>query len=152
MIKSDLISGFVMLLVSIYVYISALSFPKSDYQLSGPAFYPQLMAILLGIVSITLIIRSVRSLKNNEHGEKVRINNPKKVIASMVATLIYVLILKTVGFLIATFIYLTVLILIMQPQKNKILISILVSFIMTGAVYFIFAVLFAASLPMGIFF
>lgn len=152
MIKGDLISSSVMLLLSIYIYVSAISFPKSDYQLSGPAFYPQLMAVLLAAISIAIMARSIKSLKNNEQGKKITFNNPKKVIAAMAATLVYVLILKTAGFLITTFIYLTALILIMQPQKNKIPISVLVSLIMTGAVYFIFAVLFAASLPTGIFF
>lgn len=152
MIKTDLISGSVMLLFSACIYVSASGFPKSDYQLSGPAFYPQVMAVILAIISIVLIGRSAKSLKNNIKGEQIKINNPKKVIAAMAATLVYVLLLKTLGFLITTFIYLTALIFIMQPQKNKIPISVLISLIMTGAVYFVFAVLFSASLPMGIFF
>lgn len=152
MIITDLISGIVMLLISIYVYVSALSFPKAEYQLAGPAFYPQLMAILLALISVTLIYRSVRRLKNKEECRKVKVDNPAIVIAVMAVTLLYILVLKTLGFLITTFLYLTALVFIMQPEKKKIVTNLLVSSIMTGAVYVIFAKLFSASLPQGILF
>ncbi|HHU06851.1 MAG TPA: tripartite tricarboxylate transporter TctB family protein [Clostridiaceae bacterium] len=148
MVLTDLISGIVMLLISIYVYVSALSFPIAEYQQAGPAFYPQIMAVGLAIVSVILILRSIKRLKNGEMGPEVIVRNPKLVLAAMLATVLYVLVLKTLGFIITTFLYLAALVILMRPEK-KMLINLVIAAVMTLAVYAIFAGLFSASLPRG---
>lgn len=150
MVKADIITSIVFILLSIYVYISSLKFPKTEIQLTGPAFYPQIISILLIITSIAIIIRGVKKLKAEGDTLMQKIQNWKRVLMVMVATFIYVIVLRTLGFLITTFLYLTILILLMQPEKSKIKVSILISAAMTGVIYLIFSVLFSASLPRGI--
>ncbi len=154
--KTEIIASIIGLLLSFATYWGTLYFPKFPIYLAGPEFYPQLLSILLGGLSIALLIQTLVKKKPRREpveDEGGRGPMPKekifwKMVMAMAASVLYFLGMGFFGFLICTFLYFGFLMLLMQSKK-KILKTIIWSSANTIVTYLIFAVALKASLPMG---
>jgi hypothetical protein len=152
---SDLIAGSIGLFFSVLIYWAILSCPNYAISMAGPRFFPQLLAIVLGGLSIFLAIQAI--FKKNEiasdNVEHQETKTKKKFIAfkvpfSMFGSVAYIYTMKKLGFLISTFLFFIFLMFIMQ-EKKKIIKAVSWAIGVTAAAYIIFAVLLKASLPIG---
>ena len=60
-IKRDTLSGTLLIALSVFLWFQTISFPQLDDGHPGPALFPQLIAILLGLLGTYLLIKSLRT-------------------------------------------------------------------------------------------
>ena len=166
--RKDIISGIVIaVLDAAYIFFAGDITPflgKGASPITN-RFFPYLWGCLLMALSIVLIVRGFVHMKKEEKdkeqsaGKKVNILatikdyivDNREVIMSFSALFIYILLLKSVGFLIMTFVYLTLQILILtKKEKRNYVLAIIVGFATSIILYLIFAKVLHILLPAGI--
>ncbi|WP_058487037.1 tripartite tricarboxylate transporter TctB family protein [Defluviitalea phaphyphila] len=146
--KANLISAFIFIVLSIYVISEASHFPNyGGSEVTGPGFFPIILSIILIVLSVLLIITSI--FNKDERNTGLFEKKAVKAYITILSLLIYVMLLKYVGFIILTLIFLFGLIRF-YGMKNYIKIS-LSSIVATVSIYWIFKVLLSVPLPTGIF-
>jgi len=157
-INQEHVIGAACVLVGAIVLCLTTTFPKgatSSMQLTGPAFFPNLLAIILLALGCYQIVNGFIN-----KGEFAAFSGKdcfaamknRKVITIFViigAFIFYILFLKTLGFFITSLIFLLVLQWQLQIVWWK---SILTAFAFLGIIYLIFVKIFTISLPSGVLF
>lgn len=142
-----MIISILFVLIGIFVLIEISTFPSiGGGQVTGPDFFPRILAIGLIGLSGLLFLSSIMSKDESTTG-LFEIYAMKAYI-TMVGLLVYMILLNVVGFLIATPIFLIGLIRFYgMKHYPKLVLS---SVIVTGIIYSIFKLLLAVPLPTGI--
>ena len=117
----------------------------------GPRFFPQLVSIIMGILSFILI---VASFKSEEKSGKI-FENKLSMIMTLIILLMYAILLEIVGFVILTIFYLFIQILLLLPKeylrnKKYLVITGFVAIITPIFLYLLFYNVFSIFLPAGI--
>lgn len=158
----DMISSLVLIAVSIILFVVTFSFRQMTVSNIGPDFLPRIVAITLFILSIYLLIKASLEWskeRNIQTAEKIegapqKENNTKiyqLVIISLILMVLYLIVMPSLGFLIATTIYLSIQIYLMAPADKRSLVKIgLVSVLSSAFIYFVFRNVFYLMLPSGI--
>ncbi len=148
----DIISGSVLLVLSISMYIASLGIRKILPFGVSSAFFPKVVALFLAVISILIIAQGVRSYRQ-EKGTIFKLSD-KKVGGVVLATLLllgfYVFSLEFLGFVLTTFVYLVLQIGVLAPprQRNWTVVAIISAVVSLGA-YYSFYHLFHLILPTG---
>ncbi len=145
------------LVLGLALIIGAKALPKSKVMEIGPDFMPTVVGVLIIILAALLLVNTLRDFKLNAEGaEKAGPEecDYKRVLASLVSSVVYVNVLKPVGFILSTLIYLFLQIFILAPDdqrkpKNLIFYAVL-DVIFTLIVYFLFRYGFKIVLPAGL--
>lgn len=172
--KIDVYAGIFLLVFAIILFISTLSFQQMTVAKIGSAFFPQIASIGMGLLSFFLIISPFIQTRLNkkskqkdsavstdqytdaqelqEEGEK---SSEKKFYGLVLATLLllitYVLLMKPLGFIIASSLYLFVQMYIMSRKENRnYIIFAVVSIFSSVLVYWAFKGFFNLMLPAGL--
>ena len=157
--RKDQLAGIVCLAFSIFVYAASYSIKMTKADSLGPQFFPQIVSIVMGILSLVLIFTSTRkNLKEKKEGQAVKKsafawNLP--LLASIALLLGYYFLLKPVGFIPLTIVYLFCQMYLLFPkgsfkEKKLLVISICTSVLVPIAVYYLFYYGFQIFLPAGI--
>lgn len=155
--RKDQLSGLVFLAFSIFLYAGSYAIKMSKADSLGPQFFPRIVAIVMGVLSVIQIFGSTR--KNlKEKGKKVEkkpftFNLP--LLLSIVLLVGYYFLLKPVGFIPLTIVYLFCQMYLLFPrgsykEKKLLIISICTSVAVPIAVYYLFYYGFQIFLPAGI--
>ena len=154
----DLVVSIFYAIVAIVVIAMAKMLPKSKVMEIGPDFMPTVVGILILILSIILFIQSVKNFKANAAEAEASgkdTSDYKRMLASLVLMLIFVNILKPVGFIISTLFYLALQIFVLAPDdkrtKKDIVMYLILDVVFTFVVFFLFRYGFKIVLPAGIF-
>lgn len=120
----------------------------------GPGFAPFFVAIVMGILSIGLHIKS-SLIRNNkkEHNILSSFHNIKDVLLLSAVLLVYALVLNTLGFMLSMFMLMTFLFRT-QDKNGKVkrwLLPVSIGMAVTLMSYFIFSYLLECQLPKGFF-
>lgn len=147
----DLGTGLFFMIFAIVMYQQSYNIVITVHDAMGPRFFPQLVSILMGILSIILIISSFKS--SLEPGKKFE--NKSSLLTTIIILILYALFLEKIGFIILTTIYLFFQIILLLPKeyiKNRkyLLITGAVSIITPIFLYFLFYKVFSIFLPAGI--
>jgi putative tricarboxylic transport membrane protein len=151
--KTEIIASIIGFLLCLATYWGTLSLPEFATVGAGPAFFPRILAILLGVLSLILFVRALRR-KGDSEEEKLERNDPSgqpvvgRMVLAMGVSVLYFLALSTFGFLICTFGYFAFLMLLMQTEK-KILRTVIWSAAVTAVTYVGFGMVLRATLPIG---
>jgi putative tricarboxylic transport membrane protein len=157
----DLISGSFLLILSVAMFIASFYVKRLTISSIGSGFVPQVVAVLLAIVSIAIIRHGIIAVRNNPKAEKKKsaIKKDSKeeklnvtgVLITLVLIVIYIATLASVGFLITTAMYLFLQITALATkEQRKIPLFIIISILTSTSVYFIFIKVFHLMLPSGI--
>ena len=145
----DRIASIVLLALGIVVVVEAQKIPTSAYGSSvGPSVFPTGLGILLIILSILLLIETVRNKKAYAIvGDKEAVTSPnyKRFMIIFLAALGYVLLLDILGYLITTFAFL--MIGFQTLERGKWFTSAIVAAAFSGVIYFGFVNVLGGSLP-----
>lgn len=145
--KGNMIIAILFVLTGIWVIIEASTFPViGDGQITGPDFFPKVLASILIGLSILLFISTVLSKEDSVVGlfEIYAL----KAYTTMLALVIYMVLLNIIGFIFATPIFLFGLIRFYgMKHYPKIVLS---AIVVTAAIYSVFKLLLAVPLPTGI--
>ena len=150
----DVIAGLIFLMISIAYYSGSFFETSSIMQAKyGPDFMPKVYAVLLGILSVALIVTGIRKAKKYEapEGEASQpdVRSVITVVLSLVCIGVYIYLVKTIGFLIASALYLFCQAWLLSQKKNY-LTLILFSVIGSVLIYLLFAKVIGLLLPKGI--
>lgn len=154
--KKDYFAAAIFLCFSIALYYGASTFVvKKDTSIAlNPSFYPQMLAIILGVLSIILIITT--SLKKTDSKDEPMFKDRKSTILFIITVallLLYPILLSNIGFAVATFIFITSLTFTLSDnRKQKLFINLGVSLGTTTLIYLVFRVVLKIPFPSGILF
>ena len=152
----DKLSGLVFLAFSIFIYAASYSIRTTKADSLGPQFFPRTVAVIMGILAVIQIFTAFTSKDkaNTESGSKsFAVNWP--LILSIALLIAYCYLLKEVGFIVLTTIYLFCQIYLLFPKgsfanKKLLIISIIASLAVPAGIYYLFYYGFQIFLPAGI--
>ncbi len=157
--RKDLLIGIGMLAVSVFYYISSMNIQtRSLLAAYGPDIMPRIYGGILAILSILLIISDLIKLKLEKKTDKVFNNegvDVKKAVIRTVGTIslvgIYMLILKPVGFLVSSALFIMLQLIVISPQGKVNYLKYGVTAVVTAVLLdYLFVSLFNLGLPHGI--
>lgn len=151
--KTEVIASIIGFSLCVVTYWGTLSLPEFATVAAGPAFFPRILAILLGVLSLILLVRALRRKTVSAEEDLKRNDAPGqpvfgRMILAMGVSVLYFLALSTFGFLICTFGYFAFLMLLMQTEK-RILRTVIWSAAVTVVTYVGFGMVLRATLPVG---
>ena len=143
-LNSDTVSGLIIVVISIFF----LSF--TNKMPAGAARFPKIMLSLLGILGFILVLRGLRaSIINKFNGkEAISPNSEKNPMIAIALIAIYAVLLKVIGFYIATTVYIILFMLFFQEKRIKIILLTVLG--INIFIYLLFVVQLNVELPQGI--
>ena len=154
----DIIIGVFFMLLSAAMLVMAKMLPKSTVMDIGPDFMPMCIGVMTFVLAAALVFLNIKNMKiyvaqaEAEGPEKA---DYKRVLTSFIIILVYVFVLKSVGFIISTLVYLPVQMFILAPEerrgKKNVIQLLLTDVLFTFVVFFLFRYGFKIVLPAGIF-
>ena len=154
----DIIVGVFFMLLSAAMLVMAKMLPKSTVMDIGPDFMPMCIGVMTFVLAAALVFLNIKNMKiyvaqaEDEGPEKA---DYKRVLTSFIIILVYVFVLKSVGFIISTLVYLPVQMFILAPEerrgKKNVIQLLLTDVLFTFVVFFLFRYGFKIVLPAGIF-
>jgi len=148
--KDDILSGCILIAISIYFLRESNSLPPSSLGIPGSAFFPRLVCFAFVIFGGILIIRS---FKKGEAERKITLilkQDLIRVLAVILLCGIYIFSIPFLGFILTSILFIVFLMFIFQVKRIGIII--LWGFLVTLIIYFIFKILLKVPLPAGMFF
>ena len=148
--KKDRISSIFWLIISILILKESWVLPFGTLSRPKPGFFPLIIGIVLGLLSLILFVKSW--LGKKESGEDFRFFPERggwmKIGLTLGTMFVFYLIFESLGFLLTSFFLILVLIRFVEPHKwsYSLEIAVLISF----GCFFLFKVLLKSDLPMGI--
>lgn len=141
----DIINSIVIILISIFAFFYAMTFRiVENGAAANPAFYPQVLAVLLGLLGLTLLINTLRK------GDLSKINIDKEVLYNVLqlmgVLILYVLGIFFIGFPISTGLFIFISIILLGGSRStalKLFIPI------TLVLYIMFFIVFKIPIPIG---
>ncbi|WP_427042734.1 tripartite tricarboxylate transporter TctB family protein (plasmid) [Fusobacterium sp. SB021] len=155
--KRDLFVGIIVGLFSILYYIGALQikmYKGLGVSVIDSSEVPKKWAIFLFLLSIMLIIRSVKRMKKSSEknvslAQLLTLN--KEVGLTFILLAIYTVFLKQLGFVTATFLYIFFQTLVLtKKEKRNYKLTIILAIIFSVLIDYIFVELLSVLLPKGI--
>jgi glycerol uptake facilitator-like aquaporin len=145
--RIDISVGAALSVFSTAVFLYANQYKGKGVSEYGPNFFPQLMASLLFITSILLIVNAFRG-KSQTDLEGIHLSGLIRSGASVVISIIYLIIMQFLGFFTATLIFLYVMMTYLgqKGQLKRIISTLAVSVV----IYAIFNNFLKIPMPMGI--
>lgn len=154
----DIIVSVFYIILASAITVMARMLPKSTVMEIGPDFMPSVIGCVTLILAVWLLVVSLKNFKTNlVLAEKAEIEESdyKRVLSSFIVILVYVMILKPIGFMISTIIYLPIQMFILSPTAKRdgksFMKLTLLSLIFTMVVFSLFRYGFKIILPSGIF-
>lgn len=116
---------------------------------------PTVVGTLILVLSIILLVQAVQELRKNPDKEVGKDESDyKRVLLSLILALLYVFLLKPIGFIICTLVYLFCQIFVLAPDshrtKKDMIMYLIIDVVFTLIVYFLFRIGFKIVLPAGI--
>ena len=154
----DIIVGVFFMLLYAAMLVMAKMLPKSKVMDIGPDFMPMCIGVMTFVLAAALVFLNIKNMKiyvaqaEAEGPEKA---DYKRVLTSFIIILVSVFVLKSVGFIISTLVYLPVQMFILAPEerrgKKNVIQLLLTDVLFTFVVFFLFRYGFKIVLPAGIF-
>ncbi len=151
----EVVSGVVFLLLSVGAYFGAdgirVFAPNSGSYINAQ-FFPKLIAGALALVSVFQVLYGVHSLqpagRSKGNGTDMNRSGMLRIVATLVLLALYVALMKDVGFLIMTIVYIFGQALILTP-KDRVNVPFItcLAVISSSVVYFMFVNVFSLMLP-----
>lgn len=145
----EYISSIILLLLSIASITEASRLPFGSLSAPHSGFFPLVLAILLGIISLVLLVNTILKKNRKEESSLTLVSGSLKRIGLVIGALfIFAFFFERLGYIISTFFLIAFLLRVIEPQKWWVVI--LEALLGSLLSYFIFGVLLNTSLPVGI--
>jgi cell division protein FtsW (lipid II flippase) len=139
----DLVLGIAGIALSILVFITSFKYDNYMYDVVGGGGFPRILAVVVTLCSVAIIVQYLRRRK--KAGDKK--GNTKNALLLVLAVLIYILGLETVGYLVMTVALVAFMLWIQKVRKPKTLIVSTV--VICGILYVIFVLVLRVKMPTG---
>jgi putative tricarboxylic transport membrane protein len=150
--RKNLYSSLLFLLFSVYISIESYRLGLGKLSMPGPGTFPFIASVALGIISASLLIRTVlKEPPSKTLGELSEDSEPIKwqnIFLTLAAMLVYVVIFSWLGFVLSTFV--VMIFLVWAVGRAPWQVSLVTALSITIASYLLFEVALDAQLPKGI--
>lgn len=113
--KADIGVGIGLFLLSIAVFWKAFEYRQAAIYVYGPNFFPQLLAVLLGVCAIVLIVRAVQG-KALRQKDRIDAQGFLRMVLAIGICIGYLLLMQVIGFALATMVFLFALMTFLEQQ------------------------------------
>ena len=154
----QIIAPVIILALIIFAYVLSIDFNAPENGVLNPAYYPRLLIYIILVMTISVIVmeflknKKVNSVKSEESSDSDNASKREKALTLkfISAIVLYALVLKVLGFVIATALFLisSMTVLGYKNYKNMIILTVFV----TAIIYFGFSSILNVRFPSGIFF
>ncbi len=145
---TDKIADLFFVLLSIYVCIESYRLGLGAFSNPKAGLFPFISGILLGFFSaLGFFDKTPLREAFRDAGNTIRLWKLKKTIYTLIVLFAYAFFLKSLGFVLCTFLLVFFIYEVLEPKRLKT--AILVAVLSTAASYFIFQVVIKAQLPTG---
>jgi len=146
---ADLLIALLVIAVSIIFFLEANGMPKSERGI-GPGSYPIIICVVLFVLGLVQIVEVLVVCKGfpTIDFKAVNVRYLFRALIMVVGTYVYYRLLKPVGFLITTPLYLFGAMMLFGYKKR--ILAAIISLVFSTAVYFLFVKVFLVILPRGI--
>jgi putative tricarboxylic transport membrane protein len=127
---------------SVFIFESTKMLKGSFGSTIGPGMLPMIMAIVLAILSLINFYQTFRVKNSNESKEKLQY---KRFLILVGTSILYCLLLEPIGYVISTFLFLTIAFQVME--KGKIMYSFIFSVVISMGIYFLYVDVMKGTLP-----
>ena len=141
----DRISGGVVLCLAAAILWQGKHLAIGNLRAPGPGFFPNLIAVILIILSLILLIAGD---KKADKSPLIVRQSGRRLLPVFLALLGYFFLLEFLGFVVTSFLFMAVLFMTVTIQKWYR--ALLWAFVTTGFAYLIFEVLLKSNLPKGV--
>lgn len=154
--KRDLLVGIIMGLFSIVYYLGALKikmYKGLGVSVIDSSEVPKKWAIFLLFLSVMLVIRALRRMKKNTGSSAMKdlLVLNKEVALTFVLLAFYTIFLKQIGFVVATFIYISLQTLVLsKKEKRNYKMTIILALVFSVLIDYVFVELLSVLLPKGL--
>ncbi len=139
----DTIAGCVFLVVGAFFVAGSLGISQSSYGITvGPNVFPFGLGVILILLSLVVIYQARR------HPAKARRSGTRdyrRLGLLFLATVVYVFVFETLGYVISTFLYLVFVFQVME--RKGLLISVGIAAFFSCLVYYVYVIAFQGTLP-----
>ena len=154
----DIVVGIFFISLSAVMMVMAQMLPKSKVMEVGPEFMPMVIGVITFALAAALTFLSIKNFKM--HNAEIKADDIedcdyKRVLESVILMLVYVFVMKPVGFILSTLVFLFCQMMVLSPddergKKQAILLAV-IDVVFTLVVFFLFRYGFKIVLPAGIF-
>lgn len=152
----DVLAGSFLLIVSVVIFCTSLNISAAVSVRLGADFMPKVLSVILGLLSSQLILSGVTKIKQERvsNGTESESASGDKTVWILLAIIsFYVITVNTLGFLLATFLFLVLQMGAMAEQgQRKWRIYALIAAASSVAIYLVFRYAFDLFLPEGLLF
>jgi hypothetical protein len=133
----DLITGIVIIIIGIYVYIATASMPVISENTLGSAFWPRIVATLFSILGAVLIVSSLIGTVTTSyfHLEAGKKKNASDLGVMMGVLVLYGLVWNRLPFIATTPVFIMIAGMVMRMSKKN---AIILAILLTGLLYVVF--------------
>jgi len=136
------------LLFSLFISIEAYRLKLGVFSKPGPGFFPFGAGLIMLILSLAALFQSIRKKNSVEKTTRQETFRWWNILIILAAITVYTLFLEKIGFLINTFLFVCLLLKVVEPQPWKT--AIMGGLITSLAANIVFNVIFRAQIPRGI--
>ena len=149
--KAEIITGFILLVLSGLVIWKALEMPPSATFGPGAGFLPFWLGVLLAVLSTILVGSAVASQTTGEESEPVFPGKKALFAISLVLVglAVYIVLIDVLGYVLDTFLFVLFLVKVVEREKWRLALA--VSVCATVALFTVFQVLLKITLPSNMF-
>ncbi len=164
--RKDLCAGIFFILFAAFLYVESFAINMSKADALGPQFFPRMVAAAITILAVVLILKSFAEVRAEkaQKAEKTEENAGEKpkafsvngyLLLTMALLVAYFLLVKEVGFVVLTALYLFCQMFVLLPRgsykKVKYLVIVgVASVLVPTGIYLLFYKVFQIFLPAGI--
>jgi hypothetical protein len=149
--KADVITGFVLLVLSGYVIRESWLMPQSATFGPGPGFLPFWLGVLLAALALILLITTWRRRTTEKDGQSPFPGGRALLSVGLVllGLALYTLLMEWLGFLVDTFLFVSYLLRVVEKERWPM--TFMTAILTTAALYAIFQLLLTITLPRNMF-
>lgn len=151
--KGNMVFSLVCIVLGLYIIIVSMGYPKAAAYgtgVPGPGMWPGIIAACLVVVSIVLLVKSIRMPKEVADNVPEINSGNKRVLISVIGLVAYVASLNILGFIISTVIMLFAF--IQWFSKGELWKSAIISVVTTILIYSVFRFLLHVPIDFGLFY
>jgi putative tricarboxylic transport membrane protein len=136
------------LLFSLFICVESYRLKLGAINAPGPGFFPFSAGLIMLLLSLTALFQSIRKKNNVEKKPRQEPLRWWNIVIILAAVIAYAFSLEKIGFLINTFLFMCLLLKVVEPQTWKT--AIIGGLVTAIAANLIFNVIFQAQIPSGI--
>jgi putative tricarboxylic transport membrane protein len=147
--KADRISGIFWLIFSLFISFESYKLGLGALNKPGPGFLFFWTGVVIGILSVTIILRSIGKRSLDEAKESISGKlNVTKIVLVLLSLFLYALLMEWLGFLIVTLLLFIFLLGVIEKKRWWFAVS--VSLLITALTYMVFEMGLQSQLPKGL--